>query len=804
MSKRLFRLHKLFSILLCVSLGQAFAQEGKPRVFQPKFARDVLRAKPHLPPAIIPNGQVGPPVQNFSSTSKVSWRGHSRIDFQVISSSTFPKTFNFEIFTIAPALTAGSAGLTLTPINTPILSNDSLVLSKSVTIQPDGLFSIECASFAPIAPSGKVKSFGLVQGNGDGGAVKIDLTSQHCIERNGFRRYYAHLVDSSGKSSTNATIEYGELPAPEIPTNCQVLKSPEEQGSDINNVWASESTAWESGRTFTWNTNAAMVSTAYFQVSNKPFSHDSRLWRLDGNEGAIGRIPTKGNPNFGLELAYYSSQGYIAEAKAPLGAYYVRAIALTANGDLAALPSEAVTVNLIQEPKPVLPQCFFQICYNSDGVNAKPEFKQTPIWGTWAPDAKVGQPIYIRWAATLLATKASINVTSILSPTGSSYWTGMLDHQGIMIVPCETMYSLPGIYALTITPLDKNGKQVAESKSVSFAVSDPNQVLPPGPGLGNGQPSGPSFNFDINVVHFEPEKGEIPYHFLLSRDPQSGPLGIEKQLYANLTGNPNPHRGDKIYLPPKPDNGKSWSDYVTDGVNFVASVIKWAEGAIVSLNSYYDKVKMAAAEGISSATGIPASIVKMGIDIACEAMGVPENPVALPGLSDVGADFVAGEVLDQAGKTSAERDIMSSAIKSGVKAMANSASPLDDPKAPMIMPDPEFGHKMAIMTVEIVGNSSDPSAYKSYGLISVKVENWFEYPGTPGGGKQHMVLYEGSISCPKLKSGQKVRVPVVLRPPVFSDSGLNAKWQTAMQFGDCTVTVDGKKYEHKPCIKAWS
>jgi len=308
-------------------------------------------------------------------------------------------------------------------------------------------------------------------------------------------------------------------------------------------------------------------------------------------------------------------------------------------------------------------------------------------------------------------------------------------------------------------------------------------------------------NFYTNLSHYEPPKGEILYHYILTKEPLNN-SPVEKAYYAfykQITGSATPHKGMKIYLPPKQDNGKSWTDVLADAPSFLASVFNFAENLISFANGFVDSVKNFAAEQIASATGLPVELVRFGIDIACTMMGVPENPIQLPGLGELGSNFVAGQILDATGAGDLARDQLSSAIQSGVKNMAAASNISNSNIGPDLVPDPDFADKPAMMQVTVTCKCNEDNVYASTSPIFVQVEGWYD----EGAGQDHVVLYEASVSVPKMKNGQTLTIPFALRYSKMHHTE-PGRWNKAFNLSKKTLfTVDYNRYENKPLRVAW-
>ena len=715
-------------------------------------------------------------------------------EFKLNGPGPFPKTGTFEVYEFAPAPVTASTGLRLSQTNQVQIKPITPLYTVAITTDAEGKFTINFGTFAPKAPTKVFEKFGKpVSVAADGESSNAGQLSVAKIQALGYTSYFVRVVNSQGASSTNAMIEYGEALPPETPSFAEVQPK-------LGAGWTIFATSFSPIFQMRWSSQAKAATTAVFQVSNKPFPDDARTWRQSSLAGLSGPAPA-GSPSgineYGIDLSNYIPQKGHSKL---VGTYFYRVIPLKSNGDLAAQPSTTVTLQVVDAPvPPPLPETTFEIYVNSN-MPSHGEMAEKPIWGISAQLAAVNH-MYFRWSTQPSITKAKFVVERYNAFGYDPVFDTVIDQQGNYDLPIAQNMQVPGIYQITLTPIDASGNQVAQSSKVYNTVPVP--LVTPGL-LPNNNPPGPSAYFDVTVDHYQPPIGETKYHFILAREPELGGVynDMMTKFFSGLVGH-TPHKGDKVYLPPKPDNGTSWSDVISDGINYVASVIKWAEGALASLNSFYADIKNAAAEGISSATGIPASFIRMGIEIAMQAMGVPSTPFEFTSLSSLGSDYLAGEILEAADIPGVDRDALAGKIKSGVMDMADAGKATNVPGAPMLIPDPDFADKPAMMKLRVHCTSSDPNAYGHASPISIRVESW------GADGNDHVVLYENTVVLPKLKAGQTVIIPVALKYYATTSNGVThennlVRWNKAMYNPASTwFTVDGQKITNHLSNKAW-
>ena len=801
----------LVASTLCLAVSGSFGQGDKPPIRSaPKpgqrptispgqsviAVRDSLVARPKTgTPVAAANGRPGKQDDTpFLATVGISWRSNSpTAEFKLNGPGPYPKTGTFEVYEFAPAPVTGSTGLTVFKSNQIQVLPIAPIHKQKVTTDAEGKFTVNFGGFAPKAPTKIFDKFGIAPGAaaGDESSKNGNLAAGK-IQGLGYTNYYVRVVNDNGTSSTNALIEYGEVLPPETQSFAEVQIV-------AGGAWSIGITSSVPVYHMRWSSQARGATAAVFQLSTKPFPDDARTWRLSSFAGMSGPAPAGaagGINDYSVDLKNYIPHVPHGTIK---GTFYYRVIPLRSNGDMAAQPSSTVTLTVVDPPPPpAYPPTKFEIWVNS--LYSTGETAEKPIWGDSAQLNFVAKMSF-RWSTQTGISKAKFVVERYNSFGYDPVFDTVIDHQGNYDLPIGPNMMVPGIYQITLTPIDASGKQVAQSAKVFNTVPVPSV----NPGLpANKNPPSPSANFNVTVDHYQPPVGETLYHFILAKDPPQGNLYDDAmyKFYAGLVGH-TPHKGDKIYLPPKPDNGKSWSDVVSDGVNFVAGIIKWAEGVIASLNSFYVDIKNAAAEGIASATGLPASVIRMGIDIAMEAMGVPSTPLDFPGMSELGSDFVAGEILDAVDVPGVDRDALAGKIKSGISDMAQAGKATNNPNAPMLIPDPDYADKPAMMKLRINCTSSDPNVYGHASPISIRVESW------GADGNDHIVLYENTVILPKLKAGQTVVIPVALKYYKTDTSGPThenalGRWNKAMYNPASTwFTVGGEKITNHLSSKAW-
>ncbi len=758
--------------------------------------RTALLARPKL--ATGPAGPGGRPGKMddtpFQVTSSLSWRNAApTVQFKLQGPGPFPKSCTVEIYAAAPALTNATSGLTLSSTNHPVTKQPPVIYKAAVVTEGDGTFTVNFGSFAPKAKNsrGQLSGKPVSLAGGDAETSGANPIASKIIAL-GYTRYFARVIEASGASSTNSVIEYGEALPPSDQSNIQA-KNP---GS--GQPWVASMTSTSPAFAMRWWTQAPGVATAVFQVSSKPFPDDTRTWRNAAYVSGTGSLPTgasSGINEFGLVLTNYLAGGSHAK-----GTYYLRAIPLRSNGDLAAQPSDSVILKLVEPPTVPLADTVFEINSNAD-MPTTGEFAEKPVWGSSAYLYGMSTFRY-RWSTSANTTAAKILVRRIDDWSNDVAYEGSVYHTGTFELKMGEGLVWPRVYEVKIIPAPVNEVPVATEAKVFITMLNTAVIgsLPPPKFPPHGY-----FDFNVSVGHYEPPKVQILYHYILAREPLNN-TPYDKAIYPffqSLTGHANPHQGDKIYLPPKQSNGGSWTDVFGDAINFIAGVVSWAEGAITSVNSFIDTVKDAAAQGISNVTGIPPGLIRLGMDIALEAMGVPSNPLEFPGLSAVGSDYLAGQILDASGVGDLARDQLASAIQSGVVSMADAGKAQNDPSAPMLIPDPDYADKNPVMTLRLKCHQLGEidNTFGGSGPVNIRVETWFN---DAGAGEDHVVLYEASVVLPKMREGQELNVPVVLRYSKMHETE-RGRWNKAFNLGKDKVrfTVDSQIITGRRCDIAW-
>jgi hypothetical protein len=640
------------AILCLVAATSSYGQDDQTPLtiaVRPLQSRDVLLARPKADtPVVLPGGRPAKLDDTpFQASTSISWRSvEPTVEFKLQGPGPFPKTGVFEVYASPPSPVNGSGGLTLSPANQVTITPLTPLYKTSISTAEDGIFTVDLGVFAPKAKrvqlGGLVKTVGNTEDRGaslvdkvavakdgtspvelrvfapkvkrvqlgglvktvgntdDSGASLGNGTAVAKIETIGFTQYYVRVVNDKGTSSTNATIEYGEQLPPDVPSDLQA-KNPVLGGRP----WLIDITTTSPVYALRWWTLAPGATSAVFQVSNTPFPDDARTWRLAGLNRATGSVPTgpaNGVNEFGLDLTNYLVGGPRSK-----GDYFLRVVPLKANGDLAAQPSDAIKLHLVAPPSVPLPESSLEIRENPNAPE-RGEFAEKPLWGASAHLDSSAKFLF-RWSTQSSVTNAKVSVRRIDDWSNDLVHEASIDKQGDFELGIGPKMVSPRVYQVTLIPTDESGTQVAQDAKVFVSTPVPSDYHLPLPDPNS--PPNAWFNFDVSVVHYEPPKESELYRYVLSHEPTHGsPIDDAfYSLYQQLTGHAEPHRGDKVYLPPKQDNGKSWDEYVADGANFVAKIGSWAQGAASSLNSQIDQVKSVAAKGISSATGgaIPAS-----------------------------------------------------------------------------------------------------------------------------------------------------------------------------------------------------
>jgi hypothetical protein len=170
---------------------------------------------------------------------------------------------------------------------------------------------------------------------------------------------------------------------------------------------------------------------------------------------------------------------------------------------------------------------------------------------------------------------------------------------------------------------------------------------------------------------------------------------------------------------------------------------------------------------------------------------------------EFGSDYLAGQILDASGAGDALRDQLSSGIKSGLSEMAKSGAITNDPNAPILVPDPDYQDKPAVIMLQVhcrQFGTVDPNTYGGTSPVSIRVETWYN----EGAGLDHVVLFVATVALPKMKDGQTMNVPVALRysKMYYENRG---RWNKAFNLGNkaCRFTIDNQIITGRPCLTPW-
>ena len=740
-------------------------------------------------PAALPGGR--PPKLDdtpYSGSASVSWRtSRPFAELKIQGAGPFPKKGTVEVFKSPPGFITSIPGAAYTLANQIQVKPIVPIYTAPVITADDGTFALNVGMFAPKPKSTRpiISRPGAIGDGGSRGSVS-DPTAVGMIDNIGFTTYYVRFVDSAGNSTTTVTVEYGEKMPPEMPSFVEARR--EGNGPP----WTNNLTTSSSAIGFRWTSQASDVTSAVYQISQNNFGGDPRSWRVVALSTATGAVPFPAiNGEFGLDVS-----NQVVGGTHPKGDYFLRVILLKINGDLAAQPSDPMKIHFVEPPVVQLPPSSFETDANmfSGGHG---EFAEKSVWSK-AAKIELSRPVQFRWNADTSAKQALVVLRQVDDGSNKEIQTKIVGDQGRFEWDLAGTISYPHVYVAMIYPNDGHGNQVSQQSGVIITLYAPNtsppQTLPPGSPVASAY-------FGIELAHYAPPWAGPLYHFVLTKDPPNN-NPVEQAYYSwykQLAGGATPHKGLKVYLPPKQDNGKSWTDVIADAPSFLASVFNFAENLISFANGFVDSVKNFAAEQISNATGIPVELVRLGIDVACTMMGVPENPIQLPGLGELGSDFVAGQILDASGAGDLARDQLSSAIQSGAKDMAKAGHLSNNTLGPDLVPDPDFADKPAMMQVKVTCKCSEEGVYVGTSPIFVQVEGWYD----EGAGQDHVVLFEANVNVPKMKNGQTLMIPFALRYSKMHSTE-PGRWNKAFNLSKKTLfTVDYNKYNNKPLRVAW-
>lgn len=284
-------------------------------------------------------------------------------------------------------------------------------------------------------------------------------------------------------------------------------------------------------------------------------------------------------------------------------------------------------------------------------------------------------------------------------------------------------------YFVRVIPLGVDGKPVAQAS--------------PTVGILYGQPDAPTPvtlyetpKVDVNVaavnlLAYEPVRfpvTENQYRFVVVEKPAWPFDGIY-------------HVGQKLYLNPYAKPEKSFWDKVGDAigaaVNFVVSAVNWASNA-------YASVKTAVARFVAAATPLldESDVMKL-IDVGLVAVGIPPSLPNFDQLANLGVDYLAATLAEQAGVPPA---VAAKGMRMMVDQMRSAASSGGGGVYSFIRLDPDAQYRPAQLTF-LVRNPHGQPLLPALLRIS------------DGSG----LFEEVQLPIPGLAPGQALTVPVFLR-----------------------------------------
>lgn len=227
------------------------------------------------------------------------------------------------------------------------------------------------------------------------------------------------------------------------------------------------------------------------------------------------------------------------------------------------------------------------------------------------------------------------------------------------------------------------------------------------------------------------------------------------------------HLGQKVDLSPRPENKSTW-DYIADGIGsaigFAESLLNWASSTMNSLENFAANMIVAFVPGQPEWLK---SIVIAGIQSGLVSLGIPPSLPTSDQLMNLGVDYLAQTVAEQAGVPSG---ITSEIAKKGVQAMADKAKTTGSIGGVMdfLKLDPDYQYRNAYMLLDLY--NPDPKNATLAGAIGVEVKDI-----TPAFKEKHY-LYGSNVyktinmPIPALAPGQHLQVPVIFEENTGSTS----------------------------------
>ncbi len=274
--------------------------------------------------------------------------------------------------------------------------------------------------------------------------------------------------------------------------------------------------------------------------------------------------------------------------------------------------------------------------------------------------------------------------------------------------------------------------------------------------------------FTTELVGYRPPNygSNQPDRYLLTRTPSS-----DLDKWIKLTGDPNPHEGDEVYLPPaEPADAKAWYEKVY-------SAITWCLGAIQSLADdlqtfayFMDQIFVQLPLRLVNYLGSVAQLDKVaaatGLDQALSAAGWVKGQAFAATNMATHPDYYAASILDSAGVPAADWINLRGKVRSAVAQAAIDSRPTNpDTSGKLLVPDPQYQTHPAFaylkITAKQMGDKSITLVSKA-GTYNLKAMGYYTDPQSPDANKGWQDMYHKSVSMPSMCDGMTMVVPIQL------------------------------------------
>jgi hypothetical protein len=291
----------------------------------------------------------------------------------------------------------------------------------------------------------------------------------------------------------------------------------------------------------------------------------------------------------------------------------------------------------------------------------------------------------------------------------------------------------------------------------------------------------------ISLISYTPIQSASPdanLHFKLTRGCSQDELnqGFIKAIAANPACMYGVHNaGDPIYF--APHESSWWDDFVNaigDVFSFIGDLVNWVSDAWNSIKDFAVNLAVNLVPGCSAIPDVCKSCIGGGLDAGLVALGVPPTLPTFSDVENMGTDYMVQMGIDEIGAN----DVLSpDDVRTAAHAVVTSHEQDVGTGGPnVLIPDPDYQHKPAYILVQVSNPNSvptDPSVltYSDHLLENYYCDYTYSYPVCPTTFAADKTLAdEGKIPqspedrlfqprempIPSLQPGQTIQIPILL------------------------------------------